>query len=746
MKRCIIILLFSLFNVHARAQNPAIDSLNRLISKAKTDTERINLATQKITLLGEVNIDSSMILGRKIIEEARQINYKKGEADALLGMSSNFSRKGDYASAEQALKNAGVICGSLNDSSRFARVYAGYGMMYGMQGKYDTSIIYYEKAIGIDERLGNIKRLGAGYGNLAIGYQMQSNFPQALIYQQKSLKIAEERNDLSAQAYTMMNMGNTYQNIGDTGRAEKAILKGIDLAKKVGIKNVELYGYSNLAPLYFSLNKWDKSYTYAMQAAGLAKIMGDAGIQAASLSKAAMALAKNKKYVEAETLNTSAMAIADSSGQTFNIFQVYSNMGAILKLEEKYKEAIPFLEKSIQASKDADRFDVSIAEAYSDLAVCYEKTGNYSKALANFKASAEITDSTRSKENIRKATELSMNYEFAKKQALTDAIQGKKNAEARLKQLILLVGLALTLILAAGAWVAYRNKQKANALLQHQKTELQSTLSQLKLTQAQLIQSEKMASLGELTAGIAHEIQNPLNFVNNFSELSTELIDEMEEEMKKGNTGEVKIIAGNIKKNLEKIYHHGKRADAIVKGMLQHSRTTAVEKEPTDINALADEYFRLAYHGLRAKDKSFNATMQTDFDESVGKINIIPQDIGRVVLNLITNAFYAVSEKKKNLQPPPAGGGIAYEPTVLVSTKKIGDKILVSVKDNGNGIPQKVLDKIYQPFFTTKPTGQGTGLGLSLSYDIVKAHGGEIKVETKEGDGSEFIIQLPNQS
>jgi len=272
--------------------------------------------------------------------------------------------------------------------------------------------------------------------------------------------------------------------------------------------------------------------------------------------------------------------------------------------------------------------------------------------------------------------------------------------------------------------------------LQREKKRAEDALSELQVTQKQLIHSEKMASLGELTAGIAHEIQNPLNFVNNFSDVNKELLVEMKEEIEKGNTEEVVAIANDIISNEEKINHHGKRADAIVKGMLQHSRSSSGVKELTDINELADEFLRLAYHGLRAKDKSFNATMKTYFDEAVGKINVIPQDIGRVFLNLITNAFYVVAEKKKQL----ANG---YEPTVTVTTKKESDKVVVSIKDNGSGIPQKVLDKIFQPFFTTKPTGQGTGLGLSLSYDIVKAHSGEIKVKTKEGEGSEFVILLP---
>ena len=277
--------------------------------------------------------------------------------------------------------------------------------------------------------------------------------------------------------------------------------------------------------------------------------------------------------------------------------------------------------------------------------------------------------------------------------------------------------------------------------LQTEKKRAEDALTELRETQKQLIQSEKMASLGELTAGIAHEIQNPLNFVNNFSEVSNELIDEMNEELNKGDIKEAKAISNDIKQNLEKINHHGKRADAIVKGMLQHSRSSSAIKEPTDINKLADEYLRLAYHGVRAKDKSFNAELKTDYDETIVTVNVVPQDIGRVILNLITNAFYAVC-------PPTPGGGEkavpkpGYLPTVWLSTKKVNGKVEISVKDNGSGIPQKNLDKIFQPFFTTKPTGQGTGLGLSLAYDIVKAHGGSLKVGTKEGEGSEFIIQL----
>ncbi|MGZ3750695.1 MAG: sensor histidine kinase, partial [Mucilaginibacter sp.] len=267
--------------------------------------------------------------------------------------------------------------------------------------------------------------------------------------------------------------------------------------------------------------------------------------------------------------------------------------------------------------------------------------------------------------------------------------------------------------------------------------ELNQSLTDLKAAQGQLIQSEKMASLGELTAGIAHEIRNPLNFVNNFSEVSVELLTELKEEEEKGNKEDVMAIADDLTQNLEKILHHGKRADAIVKGMLQHSQSGSGTKEPTNINALADEYFRLSYHGLRSKDKNFNAELITNFDEKLPNVNVIPQDIGRVLLNLFNNAFYAVNQKSKT-------AGKDYKPEVSIATSTENGQVVIKLKDNGTGIPDAIKEKIMQPFFTTKPTGEGTGLGLSLTYDmVVNGHGGKIDVNTKEGEFTEFTVTLP---
>ncbi len=738
----ILIFLFA-FARSSQAQNAVIDSLQILIKNSKSDTERINRSNQMVQKMAEVNLDSAIALGTNIVLEARQLKYKKGEIDALRNIATNFMRKGEFEKAKLNLNDAKAIMLSMNDSTALVNITGAYGMMYGMQGKYDSASAYYKKAIDLAKLTGNDQNLGRYYGNIAIGYQMQSNYPQALFYQQKSLDFAEKQKNISSQAYTTLNMGITYTKLGDIPRAEKTLLKAVDLAKQASTKIVEVYSYSNLASLYTDSQDWDKTHRYAMKAVKLANELGDISIEASSYSKAARALGNLQQFAEAKALIQKGKANAEASGQPIIICQLNSALGHILMLQGNYKEAIQYYENCLGVFEESDEYDESLAAIYSELATCYENTGTYKKALSNFRVYATIKDSIRSRENIQKTTELTMNYEFEKKQTLVKLEQDAKDAEVnRIKnrQLYLIIALgSIVLSVLIIALILFRNnkqKQKANVVLRRQKQKVEMALTKLKSAQTQLIHSEKMASLGELTAGIAHEIQNPLNFVNNFSEVSNELIDEMNEELDKGDIEEAKAISVDIKLNLEKINHHGKRADGIVKGMLQHSRASTIEKEATDINKLADEYLRLAYHGLRAKDKSFNAELVTDFDKSLASMHVIPQDMGRVILNLLTNAFYAVNEKKKS-------GIKDYDPTVTISTKKKKNSIVITVNDNGNGIPEGVKEKIFQPFFTTKPTGQGTGLGLSMSYDIIKAHGGELIVDTTAGEGTVFSIQLP---
>ncbi len=409
---------------------------------------------------------------------------------------------------------------------------------------------------------------------------------------------------------------------------------------------------------------------------------------------------------------------------------------ALIRIEQKdYPAAIRFLEQDLIRVKNVRS---SLIRDYELLADLYTKTGQYENANKAYAEYIAIQKALQTDQAKYATLSFETEQQIAANELSLTTSKNEAQLAATTRNFSIGIGILLTL-LGIGLFARYRSQKKTNLALGH-------ALSELKSSQAQLIQSEKMASLGELTAGIAHEIQNPLNFVNNFSETSKELLNEMKTALVEGNHAEAKAIADDVIVNLDKIHGHGKRADSIVKGMLQHSRSGTGVKEATDLNALADEYLRLAYHGQRAKDHVFNTTIKTDFDERIGNINIIPQDIGRVLLNLINNAFYAVAEKKKQL-------GDSYQPEVTVSTRLVSDpknpsirqsanSIILSVQDNGFGIPEINRNKIFQPFFTTKPTGEGTGLGLSLSYDIIKAHGGEISVQSKVGEGTEFTVQI----
>ena len=584
-----------------------------------------------------------------------------------------------------------------------------------------------------------------------------------LMYAEQALKLTKGIKYLMGEAMALNGIAGSYRERGDLPRAMNAILQAKRIAETEGYAEVAVKCYNRLAIIYFDLYDAKKFNYYAKIAYDRRNSLsnqsllitqmtnyGASFISLNQLDSAAYYLQLANEYsvkinnttrfatilrsygrIEARRGNTALAldyfkrSIIEGNKQVDlrSIAISFNEIGKLFLQNNQIDSCIYYAQEGLVVARSGP-FPSRILESSIVLAEAYKAKNDYKQAYEYQELMVKTKEGLFGGGNIEAIQKMITDEEKRRKE-----IEDEKEAyQNKLKQYGLLTGLAVLSIIG---FILYRNngqKQKANKVLE-------TTLTNLKSTQSQLIQSEKMASLGELTAGIAHEIQNPLNFVNNFSELNKELADELEQEIDKGNYADAKAIAKDIKDNEEKINHHGKRADAIVKGMLQHSQSSSGVKEPTDINALADEYLRLAYHGLRAKDKSFNATLKTDYDETIGNINIIPQDIGRVILNLITNAFYVINEKSKQLTT-------GYEPIISISTKKVGNKVLISVKDNGNGIPQKVLDKIFQPFFTTKPTGQGTGLGLSLSYDIVKAHGGELKVETKEGEGSEFIIQL----
>src|SRR6266542_4417929 len=557
----------------------------------------------------------------------------------------------------------------------------------------------------------------------ATAYATVGDYPKALQFFTKALKICEDIGDQTGIGRSINNIGNLYLIQGDYKKALEYFMQAKNSQGINGDNYLKTVIFLNIGESYLHLNQSDSALYYLEAYYPVSK--------------------QNRQedlYGDFERLLGDVKVLNDHTDEAFNYFDksissyeavddkqhlsmTYQSIAKLYQKINRPDSAIRYAKKSLVAAQ-VGSYNQGIFNASKLLSVFYEGK-NDKEAFRYFKIATAAKDSLFSQDKVKQLLSLS----FEEKQHQQDIETAKANYLNQIKLYVLGGVLVVFLLLAIILFRNNRQKQKANTLLKEQKQEIQKTLTELKSTQAQLIQSEKMASLGELTAGIAHEIQNPLNFVNNFSEVNTELIDELKGERSKvkGERNEEleDEILNDVKQNLEKIIHHGKRADAIVKGMLQHSHISTGQKEPTDINALVDEYLRLSYHGMRAKDprdsvnKSFNATLQTDFDTSIEKINVVPQDIGRVLLNLFNNAFYGVTEKKKHQKEN-------YEPTVSVSTKKLNNKIEIRVKDNGIGIPEKVVDKIFQPFFTTKPTGQGTGLGLSLAYDIIKAHGGEI--------------------
>ena len=605
--------------------------------------------------------------------------------------------------------------------------------------KPDSSVLYAEKALQLSDLINFKRGTIAAHNTLGEYHRVSGNYPESLENLFMALQISSEIGDSIQAAEALGFIGITYLNLKEYQTPLNYLFQAI--AKKE-ILEIPMVGFilANTSIAYRELNILDSALIYQKMAWSLARNSP---------------MLPGKAFVLREMGNNySEMNFSDSAFHYYryalaitpdilNIGRTYGRMANLFYKLKKYDSVLFYANLALLLGRRSSQKPIML-EASKTLAAYYIEKNKLDSALKYQQLTMSINDSLFGSEQLRKIQLLAIGEQkkvYTVQQRQQQIEQEQTHYRNRVKIYVLLAILATLLLFGSILYRNNRRKQIANRLLEKQKIEIERTLKDLRDTQAQLIQSEKMASLGELTAGIAHEIQNPLNFVNNFSEVNDELVKELKAEAEKGNLEEVKVIAKDIEFNSEKINHHGKRAEGIVKSMLQHSKSSSGKKELTDINVLADEYLRLAYHGLRAKDKSFNAAMKTEFDSNIEKINIIPQDIGRVILNLINNAFYAVDEKKKaeHLMQNTE----SYEPIVSVSTKKTNGKMEIKVADNGNGIPQKVLDKIFQPFFTTKPTGQGTGLGLSLSYDIVKAHGGEIKVETKEGEGSEFIIQLP---
>ena len=601
----------------------------------------------------------------------------------------------------------------------------------------DSAARYANEFINYAFTLPHKKWLILAYARMGFYYINTSQYKAALDISLKGFNLSEQKNIPDYLSSLYYNRAWVYSNLGDGNEALKSALKGISYLKddKDGFYDQPLHLYGILGSTFLFAGKRDSAFIYFKKVDSIAARSKElAGRDIADWYRGMYYLFTGD-YPKADSSLTAGIVKCRQNGDfLLSFFLMFSSESKMRqgKIQNAISDARTAYELSVPLKDPA-----GAGNAAELLNSCYEILGNRDSAYHYLKIKDSVNALVSRNGNANEIQQIKFDSEIRQKEQESDRIiQDQKNRNRFILYVLLMSLLSFVII----SWLQWRNtkeKKKANSLLQTEKDKVEATLTELKSTQSHLIQSEKMASLGQLTAGIAHEIQNPLNFVNNFSEVNNELITELKNDRSRLRPDEEEEIINNIIANNEKINSHGKRADAIVKNMLQHSRQTSGVRELTDLNALCDEYLRLSYHGLRAKDKNFNSTFKTEFDANAGKINIVPQDIGRVMLNLIGNAFYAVDEKSKT-------AGSDFKPLITVTSHLLSPSLIeLKVIDNGTGIPQSLLDKIFQPFFTTKAPGEGTGLGLSLAYDIIKANGGTIRVKTKEGEGAEFIIQLP---
>ena len=688
MKRYILILLLFATITHLSAQHRNIDSLKHDLEINQNDTLKLYHFMLLSEAYEETNLDSAFYYAKNELTLARKLKLRLNEAIALNAMAYDLKNKGNYPASLQTYLSAKEIAEDTKVEENILP-----NKYYHLEG-------FSKKPV--TARMIRLQILGFTHLGLGLVYGDMNNYEKALFYERQVMNYAEQDGD-ARQLIAI------YLIIGRLNLALEKLDSALIFEQKAYDLSIQIDNKQNLGSILLNLGR----------------------IQLA-LGNKRLAI---EYFRESLTISRKQAYLRGMVAGNLMLYDVYQQEG-------KKDSSLYFAHSALGYAEQMNSPDL-LLRVYTALAAFYRSSEKNDSAVKYQELIIEKKDSLF---NAKQAQQF-QNIAFDEEQRQQDIEVAKNDYRDRVLMYGLLMGLLIFILVAFLLWKNNRYKQKAYVLLKKQKQEtdfqkgkVEQTLEELKSTQSHLIQTEKMASLGELTAGIAHEIQNPLNFVNNFSELNKELIKEIQDERRKeqgqrNEKLELELLK-DIEDNSEKINHHGKRADAIVKGMLQHSRSSSGVKEATDINALADEYLRLAYHGLRAKDKSFYAKFETHLDPTLPKLNVVPQDIGRVVLNLINNAFYAVNQQRPT-------NNEQHNPLVIVSTKNLGNKIEIRVEDNGNGIPQKVLDKIFQPFFTTKPTGQGTGLGLSLSYDIVKAHNGELKVETKEGEGSEFVINIP---
>jgi len=656
-------------------------------------------------------------LSREAINLAEDIDYIKGKAEGYRTLGFSYIRLSQHDKALTYLRKSQALFEEVNDLRGLSSVYEYYGIIERSIGNPSASLEYLYKGLDLTKQVDYKEGESLALYHLGVTFKYLGNYEQALEHLLQSLSIAQSINEWVSESYSINLIGQIYFETGDYAKALEYYNQSLTIRRKTGDKWGEAGCLDNIGFTHLKMNLYDDAQKFCTESLSICQSINDKKGHGNALLHLGLIHQQQKRFEEAIRCGNASLnirrEIGDKKGEA-EILLFIAELHLKHGLQNAdYEKSFALLNRAMQLGNETQATEL-IAHIHFAFYEACKKAGKFEEALTHMEAYNSFTKQVHTEAVNKKIQNLEIAHKVEK---------SRQEAEIYRLRNIELADL-------------YEESNRQKDEIEVQKKNAEEAFIELKAAQSQLIQSEKMASLGELTAGIAHEIQNPLNFVNNFSDLNAELIVELHTGIDKGNLEEVKSIADEIKRNEEKINHHGKRADSIVKGMLQHSHASPGKREPTDINALANEYLRLSYHGLRAKDKNFNANYKTDFDESLGKVEVVPQDLGRVLLNLYNNAFYAVNAKAKQQ-------GEGYQPEVSITTTKQDGNILIIVRDNGNGIPQNIRDKIFQPFFTTKPTGEGTGLGLSMSYDIIKAHGGELKVETQQEESTMFTIYLP---
>ena len=707
----------------AFAQSPIIDSLRIYLSEQSHKNQNyIDRKNELAFHLRNFDAIESYRLYIESLETSRKIAYPYGEAKALVGLAFNHrNRKVRLAEGESHALEALAIFTDLKDTVEM------------------ITSRYVLRSLTRDQ------------------HKIVKSLEHAIV----SERLATTIGDVTWMVFTKSTLGRRYLAINDLQKAEELIREAFQISKENNNTAISS-SLAALAELALHSEDHEKVIENVREVYRYGLEIQDIRVQALCLQRMARSSMELHQYDSARiliqdliNLNVGRETKVTRMNVDLLFADLYFAIGDLRKAVFHGARASEVL-KGMSIQDERNQIHKMLADAQAEL-------GQHERAYHHSVIYQRHIDNTQESEAVRQTAAIAFEEAMQQKQREIDLLadnqrlQSERSFQQKRMLGIALGGVGLLLISLILLWQNNRQKQKNNLALNN-------TLSRLQATQSQLIQSEKMASLGELTAGIAHEIQNPLNFVNNFSEVSGELISEAREELDKGDISEVKSILDDLNQNLNKINHHGDRASSIVKGMLDHSRTSSGEKVPTDINKLCEEYIRLAYHGMRAKDKSFNVKYETDFQDDIPPINIVPQDIGRVILNLVNNAFQAVQDyipskevnaertqsEAEEYQPmikikTALAGGPGFNHSKVEVTTGVGGQrwLIITISDNGPGIPDEIRDKIFQPFFTTKATGQGTGLGLSLSYDIIKAHGGNISVDSDTIRGTLFSIQLP---